>query len=184
MLRVSLFHRFPCALAQKTSTRPRHNSVQSNLILIICNVDTKIMLSFPTADNKAWVAIFSWNNKGVVMRNDWPQHRASCQQWPVPMSAIFPRSASHSMLRMVGWVIFRLNVGAGAVRQHDIVWATVLHSLHQYWQESVNDKSLWNASSSAFTLTNGHLNTASLSGIWTLVLLDYESYEVVGFEEC
>ena len=32
--------------------------------------------------------------------------------------------------------------------------------------------------------TNAHLNTVSLSGIWTLVLLNYESYEVVGFEEC
>ena len=85
---------------------------------------------------------------------------------------------------MVGWVIFRLNVGAGAVRQHDIVWATVLHSLHQYSQESVNDNSLLNASSSAFTLTNGHLNTVSLSGIWTLVLLNYESSEVVVFKEC
>ena len=48
----------------------------------------------------------------------------------------------------------------------------------------MNDKSLQNASSSAFTLTNGHLNTVSLSGIWTLVLSDNENYEVVGFEEC
>ena len=117
---------------------PSHfKSAQSNLILII---DRKIKLLYPTADNKVWVAIFSWDNKGVIMCNDWPQHRASCQQWPVPMSAIFPRSASHSMLRMVGWVIFRLNVGAGAVRQHYIVCSSIFTSILTRvceWQESV-----------------------------------------------
>ena len=32
------------------------------------------------------------------------------------------------------WLIFR----TGEVRQHDIVWASVLHFLHQYWQNSVS----------------------------------------------